>query len=76
MRHKTSVTLSDEALTLLDLLGGGSSKRSRLIEEAVLTLARHRTRQLRDQQDIERINHAADALNQEAEAMLDFQAVW
>jgi len=73
MRVKTSITLSEEALKIVDRLAGRTSNRSRVIEQAIEAFAAARARSARDARDLEAINRGADALNREMAAALAFQ---
>jgi len=74
MKVKTSITLSPHALKLVDRLAGRRSNRSRVIEEAVLELARRRQAAERDARELALLNRRADALNAEMEDVLRDQA--
>ena len=73
MRVKTSITLSEETLKVVDRLAGKTSNRSRVIERAVEAYAAARTRSVRDARDLEIINRRADELNREVTEALAFQ---
>ncbi len=73
MRVKTSITLSEETLKVVDRLAGKTSNRSRVIEQAVEAYAAARTRSARDARDLEVINRRADDLNREVAEALAFQ---
>ncbi len=47
--------------------------RSRIIEEAVLEFVEQRRRQLREQKDLEILNHSAKRLNREIKDVLEIQ---
>jgi metal-responsive CopG/Arc/MetJ family transcriptional regulator len=74
MRVKTSITLSEDTIKLVDRLAGKASNRSRVIEAAVQAYAASRARAARDRRDVEILNRAAAALNREVAETLEFQA--
>ncbi|HEY1527498.1 MAG TPA: ribbon-helix-helix protein, CopG family [Candidatus Angelobacter sp.] len=76
MKKKVSITLSAEVLAKVDLLAGSKHSRSAIIELVLQNYLRQRERADSDAQDLERINAAADRLNQEAEAVLDYQVIF
>jgi len=73
MRIKTSITLSEKTLKIVDRLAGKSSNRSRVIEQAVEAFAAAQARSVRDARDLAAINRRADALNREVAEALGFQ---
>jgi metal-responsive CopG/Arc/MetJ family transcriptional regulator len=73
MRVKTSITLSEEILKVVDRLAGKTSNRSRVIEQAVEAYAAARVRSARDARDLEVINRRAEGLNREVAEALAFQ---
>jgi metal-responsive CopG/Arc/MetJ family transcriptional regulator len=73
MRVKTSITLSEETLKVVDRLAGKTSNRSRVIEQAVEAYAAARSRNARDARDLEVIDRRADDLNREVAEALAFQ---
>ena len=74
MKVKTSITLSSEVLEAVDRLGNGYRSRSAFIETAVEQFVTRLVREQTEKRDLEIINRKADALNQEAEDVLDYQA--
>ena len=74
MKVKTSVTLSPETLRAIDEIAGALRNRSRIIELAVLEFIERRRRADRDARDLEILNRSADALNEEVEDILGYQA--
>ena len=74
MKVKTSVTLSPETLHAIDEIAGALLNRSRVIELAVLEFIERRRRAERDARDLEILNRSADALNEEVEDILAYQA--
>jgi predicted transcriptional regulator len=73
MRVKTSVTLSEQTLELVDRLAGTTSNRSRIIEQAIEFFGAAQARSARDARDLAAINRGADALNRELADALHFQ---
>lgn len=73
MKVKTSITLSGSVLSAIDRRVGDFKSRSDFLESA----AKHYLAQLssaeKDKKDFEIIERRADALNREAEDVLDFQ---
>jgi metal-responsive CopG/Arc/MetJ family transcriptional regulator len=72
VRVKTSITLPEDLLARLDRV---DKNRSALLERAALAWLAHLERQMRDQKDIEIIEHNADRLNREAMDVLGYQQV-
>ena len=73
MKVKTSVTLSGGLLTAIDRKCGGFKSRSEFIEVAAKSYLAQLSRSERDRKDLEIIDRKSDALNREAEDVLDFQ---
>jgi metal-responsive CopG/Arc/MetJ family transcriptional regulator len=73
MKTKTSITISDELLRLIDENVEGDNRRSAFIEEAVKAYLEVLKRHKRDRKDLEIINRLSDKLNSEATDVLDFQ---
>ena len=74
MKVKTSVTLSQELLALIDQQLQGENNRSAFIELAVKTYLDLITRNKRDQSDLQIINRLSEKLNREAIDVLRYQA--
>lgn len=74
MKVKTSVTLSQEILTLIDQHAEGEKNRSAFIELAVKTYLEIIRRSKRDQNDLQIINRLSEKLNREAIDVLHYQA--
>ncbi|HXY24344.1 MAG TPA: hypothetical protein VEI73_06815 [Candidatus Acidoferrum sp.] len=74
MKQKISITLSSEILTTIDRLSGSKQSRSAFVERVIRRYLRDRTRAALHARDVERINRAADRLNQEASDVLEYQA--
>jgi metal-responsive CopG/Arc/MetJ family transcriptional regulator len=73
MKTKTSITISDELLRLIDENVEGDNRRSAFIEEAVKAYLEVLKRHKRDRKDLQIINRLSDKLNSEATDVLDFQ---
>lgn len=73
MKVKTSITLSDDVVLLLDQHVGQFKNRSDLIEAAIRSYIAEIDRKVRELRDIEIINRNADRLNEEAMDVLSFQ---
>ncbi|MEE9402327.1 MAG: ribbon-helix-helix protein, CopG family [Dehalococcoidia bacterium] len=74
MKVKTSVTLSQEILALIDQHVEGENNRSAFIELAVKTYLELIIRKKRDQNDLQIINRLSEKLNREAIDVLQYQA--
>lgn len=74
MKEKTSITLSKDVITQVDKLAGSKESRSAFIERVLQKYLRARKRAALNARDLERINRAADRLNQEASEVLEYQA--
>ena len=73
MKIKTSVTLSEDVLKLIDRNAKGEKNRSAFIETAVRAYLEVMRRHRRDQEDLSTINRLAEKLNAEAGDVLSFQ---
>jgi len=73
IKTKTSVSLSDDLLKLIDEVVEGENRRSAFIEEAVKAYLEVRKRQKRDRKDLQIINRLSEKLNREANEVLSFQ---
>jgi Arc/MetJ-type ribon-helix-helix transcriptional regulator len=73
MKTKTSVTLSEDLLKLIDRNAKGEKNRSAFIETAVRAYLEVVRRHRRDQDDLSTINRLAEKLNAEAGDVLGFQ---
>jgi len=76
MKEKTSVTLSPEVLAGIDRLAGSRLSRSAFIEEVLRRYLKEEERARRNAREVKLLNRAADALNREAEDVLEYQAPW
>jgi metal-responsive CopG/Arc/MetJ family transcriptional regulator len=73
MKIKTSITLSEDLVKVIDEYAKEYNNRSEFIEEAVRVFIRQLMRSQQDARDLEIINHRADYLNQEAMDVLAYQ---
>jgi metal-responsive CopG/Arc/MetJ family transcriptional regulator len=74
MKVKTSITISDELLKVVDKRAKQYKKnRSDFIEAAVLAFIRQLIRDEQNARDLEILNRRADYLNQEATDVLAYQ---
>ena len=73
MKTKTSVTLSDAALRGIQEYAARFRTRSEFIEAAVSYFLAHLAREGAERGDLDIINRRADALNEEAKDVLDYQ---
>jgi metal-responsive CopG/Arc/MetJ family transcriptional regulator len=76
MQAKTSITLSEEILALVDRRArAGRQSRSAFIERAVAAYLAALAREERNARDLEILNRRATRLNAEAEDVLEYQAL-
>ena len=73
MKVKTSITLSDDLLSAIDLYIGEYKSRSEFLELAARKFIAYLTQKEAEQRDLEIINKKADSLNAEAEDVLTYQ---
>ncbi|HWY71479.1 MAG TPA: hypothetical protein VNX88_22620 [Terriglobales bacterium] len=73
MKEKTSITLSTEVLADLDRLGGKRRSRSALIESILRYYLKQKERSRLHARELERLNEAAERLNEEAADVLEYQ---
>lgn len=73
MKAKTSITLSSEVLARIDRSIGGQTSRSAFIEGVLREYFRQKSRTQLHARDLDKINGAADRLNQEALDTLEYQ---
>jgi Ribbon-helix-helix protein, copG family len=74
MKEKASVTLSPEVLAGIARLAGTKHSRSAVIERVLRQYLREQAKAATEARDLAILNNAADRLNQEAGAVLDYQA--
>lgn len=76
MKVKTSVTLSEELLELVDTRARrANTNRSDFIERAVWTFIGQLVRADQNARDLELLNRYAERLNAEAEDVLSYQVI-
>jgi metal-responsive CopG/Arc/MetJ family transcriptional regulator len=75
MKEKTSVTLSKDVLKQIDRLAGPKGSRSSFIERVLRRYMREQKVKSIHARDLRLINAAAARLNQEAEDVLEYQAI-
>ncbi|MBK9706782.1 MAG: ribbon-helix-helix protein, CopG family [Acidobacteria bacterium] len=73
MKIKTSITLSEDILKTIDKFSGSKQSRSEFIEGAINAYLTQLIRNERNARDLEIINKRAEALNEEAFDVLDYQ---
>ena len=73
MKVKTSITISEELIKIIDGLFTGQKNRSEFIEEAVRDFIKRQAERKRDLEDLNILNKNADKLNREAEDVLSYQ---
>ena len=73
MRVEASIVLDKDLLEAVDRLSGKDKNRSEFIEAAIQAYIAHITRCEQSAKDLEIINECADALNEEALDVLDYQ---
>ena len=74
MKVKTSITLSEELITVMDQYQNRYKTRSQFVEVAVQSFVRQLRRAERDAHDIAIINKNAARLNREMADVLSYQA--
>jgi len=74
MKAKTSITLSPDVLRKVDEFAGSKHSRSAVIEHVLRDFFRERSRRRMHARDLERINAAAERLNEEVSDVLEYQA--
>ena len=73
MKVKTSITLSDELIQVMDRYGQAYKNRSDFIEAAIWALIKQIIRGRKNARDIEIINRNSNRLNKEAKDVLAYQ---
>lgn len=73
MKVKTSVTIDEDLLKSIDEATAPGRSRSRIIEDAVRQYLAERARAVREKRDLQILNAAADALNDEMDDVLAYQ---
>jgi metal-responsive CopG/Arc/MetJ family transcriptional regulator len=75
MKVKTSITLTEDLLKVIDEQSGPHKSRSDFIEKAVRSYVAQVKRDQQNARDLAIINHQADRLNQEAKDVLTYQVI-
>jgi metal-responsive CopG/Arc/MetJ family transcriptional regulator len=75
MKVKTSITLTEDLLKVIDEQSGPHKSRSDFIEKAVRSYVGQVKRDQQNARDLAIINHQADRLNQEAKDVLTYQVI-
>lgn len=75
MKVKTSITLSEDLLQIIDQRAGSERTRSEFIEMALRAFIAQMIRHEQNSRDMEIINRRAEHLNQEAADVLAYQVV-
>ena len=75
MKVKTSITLSQELLKIIDQRAGSFKNRSEFIETAVRSFIAQVLRSEKNARDLEIINRRAKHLNEEALDVLSYQVI-
>jgi Arc/MetJ-type ribon-helix-helix transcriptional regulator len=73
MKVKTSVTLSESIVRMVERAAGKGESRSQTIERLLTEVLARRAREAADNRDRDLINRYADELNAEAEDVLRYQ---
>ena len=75
MKMKTSITLTEDLLKVIDEQSGPHRSRSDFIEKAVRAYVAQMIRDQQNARDLEIINRQADRLNMEAKDVLTYQVI-
>ena len=75
MKIKTSLTLSEELISIIDQKSTGHKSRSDFIENALWTYLNYLIRLEKNKRDLRIINENSDFLNREAQDVLDYQVL-
>jgi metal-responsive CopG/Arc/MetJ family transcriptional regulator len=75
MKKKTSITLAEDLLKVIDEQSGPHKSRSDFIEKALRAYVVQIKRDQQNAKDLEIINRQADRLNQEAKDVLTYQVL-
>ncbi|MCD4691588.1 MAG: ribbon-helix-helix domain-containing protein [Calditrichales bacterium] len=73
MKIKTSLTLSEDLISIIDKKAIEHKSRSDFIEHALWVYLKHLIRQEKNMLDLVKINENSDFLNNEAQDILDYQ---
>ena len=75
MKIKTSITLAEDLLKIIDEQSGSHKSRSDFIEKAVRAYVLQVMRDQQNARDLDIINRQADRLNKEAKDVLTYQVL-
>jgi metal-responsive CopG/Arc/MetJ family transcriptional regulator len=75
MKIKTSITLAEDLLKVIDEQSGPHKSRSGFIEKAVRAYVVQAIRDRQNARDLDIINRQADHLNREAKDVLSYQVL-
>jgi metal-responsive CopG/Arc/MetJ family transcriptional regulator len=75
MKRKTSITLSEDVIDVVDRMTPEGGSRSETIERLLRDRFARDARKTRDLKDLEAINRNAEKLNEEAEDVLTYEAL-
>ena len=73
MKIKTSITINNRILELVDKNLANSNNRSQFIETAIIYYLKNYQKSIRDTNDSNILNQNSERLNKEAEEVLSFQ---
>ena len=73
MKVKTSITLSEDLLKVIDKRSKQYKNRSEFIENALRIYINHLNQEERNKKDLQLINQNAERLNEEAFDVLEYQ---
>ncbi|MBN2546697.1 MAG: hypothetical protein JXB50_12925 [Spirochaetes bacterium] len=73
MKIKTSITINEKILKMVDKNVDDSQNRSEFIENAIIYYLKNYQRTIRDEKDADILNKNYEKLNKEAEDILSFQ---
>jgi len=73
MKIKTSITINEKILKMIDKNVENSQNRSKFIESAIVYYLKNYQKSIRDNNDSNILNQKYDKLNKEAEEILSFQ---
>jgi len=73
MKHKSSITLSEDVLEVVDRMTPEGGSRSETIERLLRDRFAREARRSRDLKDLEAINRNPERLNQETKDVLTYQ---
>ena len=75
MKVKTSITLSEDVIKIIDKRISDFKNRSDFIEHAIISYIERLKKEEQDAKDLAILNKEADRLNKEAEDVLSYQVI-